>query len=152
MAKTRRLLIIGPSFRRNKTNRLVPAFERYDGLFFRVTKNYTDFVKDIDIAVMLDDLTLVDGITPIPYSEPEGVKWGSKSISRKIVENAQITNEGYLRNKLNCKKYSQVFIAMGKEYATSLPDFADYRIKIIFPTSGGPGPKAAALKEWLRAT
>jgi hypothetical protein len=35
---------------------------------------------------------------------------------------------------------------MGKEYARALPDLAWFGVKVVFPTSGGPGPKARALK------
>lgn len=38
---------------------------------------------------------------------------------------------------------------MGKEYAVALPIFAEFEIKVIFPASGGPGPKAQALRDWL---
>jgi len=36
---------------------------------------------------------------------------------------------------------------MGKEYAAALPDLSQYGVNIVFPASGGPGPKAQALKE-----
>lgn len=47
------------------------------------------------------------------------------------------------------EKYSEVFIAMGKKYAMALPELSKYNVNVVFPTCGGPGPKAKALKEWL---
>jgi hypothetical protein len=148
--KNKRLLILGPAFRRRKEDGLLPAFERYDGLFYRVARKYLGDVKDVDVVVMKNDLTLVDGSAPLPYIEPEGLNWGVKTIPKKIVEDAKKINESYLKNKLKRKKYYEVFISMGKAYATALPDIAANNIKVVFPTSGGPGPKAQALKEWLK--
>ena len=81
MPGTKKLLLLGPSFRRNLSNEPVSAIERYDGLFFRITKKYLDKRK-IDITVMLDDLTLVNGTTSIPYISPEGTEWKSRNFSR----------------------------------------------------------------------
>lgn len=149
MTRTRRLLILGTSFRRRKDESLLPAIERYDGLFSRVARKYLGDAKDVDVAVMIDDLTLVDGSAPVPYNEPEGRHWGGRTILKKAVEEAQVLNESYLRNKLGKRKYSEIFISMGKEYAAALPNLAQYGAMIVFPASGGPGPKAQALKEWF---
>lgn len=149
MVKKKALLILGPSFRRKNGNDLLSAFKRFDGLFFRIAKKYLKTAKGVDVAVMLDDLTLVDGSTPLPYTEPEGTKWGGQLISKLLIENAVEKNCKYLRIKLKNKKYDEVFLSMGKKYATTIPDLNDYGVKLIFPTSGGIGPKALALKEWL---
>ena len=98
---------------------------------------------------MVDDLTLVDGSTPLPYEEPEGTQWGKKKISRGTVEKARVKNCSYLENKLKGNRYSEIFISMGKEYAAALPDLAKYGVGVVFPASGGPGPKAQALKQWF---
>lgn len=149
MARKKRLLLLGPSFRRNRSGSILPAFERYDGLFFRVAKKYITDVNDVDVAVMTDDLVLVDGSTPLPYDEPEGKQWGGKTILKSVLEEARAKNESYLERKLRNKKYSEIFISMGKDYAAALPNLSKYDIKVVFPASGGPGPKAQALKQWL---
>jgi hypothetical protein len=150
MEKNRKLLILGPAFRRRKEECLMPAVERYDGLFYRVARKYLGDVKNVDVVVMKNDLTLIDGSAPLPYTEPEGVKWGVKTIPKKMVEKATKINERYLKNKLKSKKYSEVFISMGKVYARALPEIVTENTNVIFPTFGGPGPKAQALKEWLK--
>lgn len=48
--KNKRLLILGPAFRRRKEDGLLPAFERYDGLFYRVARKYLGDVKDMDVV------------------------------------------------------------------------------------------------------
>jgi hypothetical protein len=118
-------------------------------LFFRVARKYLDKVKGVDVAVMTDDLTLLDGSAPLPYDEPEGTSWGDKTIMKRTVEGARVVNRDYLGKKLKGKKYHEIFIAMGKEYATALPDLAQYGVNVVFPASGGPGPKAQALKKWF---
>ena len=87
MAKEKALLILGPSFRR-KTGKELTALERFDGLFFRVAKKYLKTIKDVNVVVMLDDLTLVDGSAHSPYTEPEGTKWGRKIIMKNMVKEA----------------------------------------------------------------
>jgi hypothetical protein len=145
----RLMLILGPSFRRNRSEESLSAVERYDGLFFRVARKYLSSMKDVDVVVMADDLTLIDGDTPLQYREPEGEQWGQQSFPETIVKNAKIKNEGFLTKKLRNGRYSEVFISMGKTYAKALPDITKYGVRVEFPASGGPGPKAQALREWI---
>jgi hypothetical protein len=147
--KKKALLVLGSSFRRNTGKAPLSACERFDGLFFRIARKYLKIAKGVDVAVMLDDLTLVDGSTLLPYMEPEGTKWGGQLISKPLIENALEKNCKYFRLKFKNKKYDEVFLSMGKKYATTIPDLTDYGVKLIFPTNGGLGPKALALKEWL---
>ena len=149
MGRKRRLLVLGPSFRRRKDSGLLSALERFDGLFFRVARKYLGSVRDVDVVVMVDDLTLVDGDAPLAFREPEGSEWGKQKFSKEVLEKAKAQNEEFLKKKLKNGRYSEVYLAMGKQYAEALPDLERYGVKIVFPTSGGPGPKAQALKEWI---
>lgn len=150
MARKRRLLLLGPSFRRDKSDGLLPAVERYDGLFFRITRKYSSSVKDVDVLVMRDDMVLVDSKTALPYSPPEGEKWGARSFSEKVIKEARERNKAVLSKKLMGGRYLDIFVAMGKRYAEALPDLSQFDVEVIFPVRGGGiGPKARALKEWL---
>jgi len=149
MTTARALLILGPSFRRKTGKDPLTALERFDGLFFRIARKYLEDTKDIDVSVMIDNLTLIDGTTPLEFNEAQGAKWGGKIILQKNVERSREKNKVYLSHKLKNKKYSEVFISMGKEFARALPDLKGYNINVVFPASGGIGPKALALKEWL---
>jgi len=140
---------LGPSFRRKRDESALPALERFDGLFFRVARKHLSNAKDVDVLVMTDDLTLVDATTPLAYREPVGAKWGGRRPPEEALERARAINEKVLEEKLKSTQYSEVFLAMGKEYAKALPNLARFRVKVIFPTSGGPGPKAQALKLWI---
>jgi len=149
LPRKRLMLILGPSFRRNKRNEPLPALKRYDGLFYRVARKYLENVRNLDVIVMKDDLTLVDGEAPLAYSPPKGDKWSMQSLPKKLIDESRKRNQDYLDQKVRASRYTETFIAMGKKYAEALPNFSKYNVKVIFPTSGGPGPKAKALKEWL---
>jgi len=149
LAGKRRLLVLGPSFRRRCDEGLLPALERFDGLFFRVARKYLSSVRDVDVVVMVDDLTLVDGDSPLAYHEPVGSEWGKQRFSKEVLEKARIVNEKFLEKKFRNGRYSEVCLAMGRQYAEALPDLAKFGVKVVFPTSGGPGPKAQALKRWI---
>jgi len=142
-------LILGPSFKRRRDAGLLPALERFDGLFFRVARKYLGSLRGIDVVVMVDDLTLVEGDTPLPYREPMGSKWGKQRFSKEALEKARAFNEKFFEKNLRNGRYLEVYLAMGKQYAGALPDLAKFGVKVVFPTSGGPGPKAQALKQWI---
>ena len=151
MVTKRRLLILGPSFRRERSSELLPAIERYDGLFYRVARRYLDEAKDVDVVVMTDDLILVDGKTPLPYRKAEGNQWGMQEFPEKTLEGALEENTSFLQHKLKNKRFSEVFISMGKKYAQALPTMSQYGAEVVFPRSRGIGPKAQALKKWISA-
>ena len=143
----RRFLILGPTFRRNSSEKTLTAIERYDGVFFRVARKHLERVRDVDVVVMIDDLTLVDGNSYLPYIPPEGERWGKQCFSQEVYEEAKTKNEAFLSKKLSSGNYSEIYIAMGKKYAEALPNLSHH--KVVFPTYGGLGPKAKALKEWI---
>lgn len=144
----RRLLILGPSFRRNEGESLT-AFERYSGVYFRVAKKHLKHTCDVDVVVMTDDLVLTDDSSSLPYVPPEGDVWGNQSFPKDILEDAKRRNYVFLMRKLKSEEYSEVFIAMGRKHAKALPDLSCYDFRLVFPTLGGLGPKARALKEWI---
>jgi len=145
----KKLLILGPSFRRNRSSGVLAAIQRYDGLFYRVVRKYLKDFKDEDVLVMVDDLTLIESAAPLPYCEAEGEDWSKQTFSKEVLTKAGAKNFNFLDEKLRDSEYSEVFISMGKKYAAALPDLTRYNVKTIFPSTGGLGPKAKALKEWL---
>lgn len=149
MVSKKRLLILGSSFRRREHSGFLPALDRFDGLFFRVARKCLADTKDVDVIVMVGDLTLVNGNAPLPYRKPAGSEWGKQKFAGEVLEKAKVKNEEFLRKKLKDRRYSEVYLAMGKQYAKALPNLKKYDVIVVFPTSGGPGPKAKALKEWF---
>ena len=80
-----------------------------------------------------------------------GETWTKNKLAEEMVEKARFENGIFLAKKLGTEKYSEIFLSMGKEYAGALPLPSDYGGKVVFPTTGGPGPKARALKQWLQS-
>ena len=146
--KEKRLLILGPSFRRKNGDTNLSAFDRYDGLFYRIAKKYLSRAKDLQILVMTDDLILVKGSTLLPYVAPKGTHW-SEQIETSNVETAVQKNRIFLERILTKTQFREIFIAMGQKYAFALPEMTQYGAKVVFPSTGGLGPKALALQRWL---
>jgi len=144
-----KLLILGPSYRRNTSPEPLPAVERYDGLFYRIVRRNMDKVKkkDIDIIIITEDLELVTPETKLPYKPPVGNKWRTIPPTAKDPEKIE-----KLRNQIleivKSKKYDEIFIALNKYYQALLPDLTPYAKKII-ADSKGLGSKAKTLKQWL---
>ena len=98
-----RFLVLGPTYRRNSSEESLIAIERYDGVFFRVARKHLKRVRDVDVVVMVDDLTLVDSNFLLHYVPPSGGVWGRQSFSKDIYEKARMKNEAFLNEKLGKK-------------------------------------------------
>jgi hypothetical protein len=57
-------------------------------------------VKDVDVLVMVDDLTLVDTTTPLAHHEPVGTKWGGRRLPKEALEKARAINGRVLEERL----------------------------------------------------
>jgi hypothetical protein len=148
--KIKRLLILGPSYKRRSEEKPIPALERYDGLYFRTARKHLLKSKGVDVVVMLDNLCLVNGSTPVLFTQSQGDSWTSmRHFKPHPSKEVNKTNAEFLRQKLRNSKYEEVFLSMGKEYAAALPEMSQFRVPVVFPTSGGLGTKARALKDWL---
>jgi len=144
-----KLLILGPSYKRNPSPEPLPAIERYDGLFYRIVRRNMDKAKKkgIDIIIITEDLELAAPETKLPYKPPVGNKWKTLPPTAKDPEKIE-----KLRNQIleivKSKRYDEIFIALNKHYQQLLPDLTPYTKKIISDFEG-LGPKAKSLKEWL---
>jgi len=144
-----KLLILGPSYRRNTSPEPLPAIERYDGLFYRIIRRNMDKVKEkgIDIIIITEDLELATPETKLPYKPPVGNKWRTLPPTTRDPEKVEKLRNQILEIVKN-KRYDEIFIALNKHYQALLPDLAPHTKKIISDFEG-LGPKAKSLKEWL---
>ena len=144
-----KLLILGPSYKRNPSPEPLPAIERYDGLFYRIVRRNMDKMKEkgIDIIIITEDLEVATPETKLPYKPPVGNKWKTLPPTTRDLEKIE-----KLRNQVlelvKSRRYDEIFIALNKHYQALLPDLTPYTKKII-ATSKGLGSKAKSLKEWL---
>ncbi|RLE92226.1 MAG: hypothetical protein DRN04_10845 [Thermoprotei archaeon] len=144
-----RLLILGPSYRRNPSPEPLPAIERYDGLFYRIVRRHVNKLreKDIDVIIITEDLDVVTPETKLPYKPPVGESWRSLPPIRKDPERVELLKSRILE-LVRERRYEEIFIALNKHYQELLPDLTAYTRKVI-ASFKGMGPKAQALKKWL---
>jgi len=144
-----KLLILGPSYRRDPSPDPLPAIERYDGLFYRIVRKYVDKLKekDVDVIIITEDLDIVTPETKLPYKPPVGESWRSLPPIKKDPEKVELLRRRILE-LVERRKYEEIFIALNKHYRELLPDLTVHTKKVI-ASFKGIGPKAQALKQWL---
>ena len=144
-----KLLILGPSFRRNPNPQPIPAIERYDGLLYRIVRKHMDKLeeKGIDVIIITEDLDVVTPQTKLPYKPPVGVNWKGPPPIKKDLKKIEMLRNRILK-LVREKRYEEIFIALNKRYRALLPDLTAYTDKVI-ASFKGIGPKAQALKQWL---
>ena len=148
MRGTSKLLILGPSYRRNLDPNPLPAIKRYDGLFYRIVRKYMDAIKGkVDILIVTEDLELITPETPLPYKPPRGDKWKDLRLE-KIPEAKQRELQDKLISSLRSGHYDEVFIALNKHYRGLLPDLKPY-VRRVLADFRGLGSKAEAIKKWI---
>jgi len=147
--KMAKLLILGPSYRRNPSPEPLPAIERYDGLFYRIVRRYMDKLreKDIDVVIITEELDVVTPETKLPYKPPVGESWRSIPPITKDPEKVELLRRRILE-LVKERKYEEVFVTLNRHYQALLPNLTTYVGKIIVHFKG-IGSKAQALKQWL---
>jgi hypothetical protein len=148
MIRQQRLLILSCSKAKNPASRSVPAIDLYDGPAFRVLRR---FISSSDVSAELDIVIL-------------SAKHGFISPSTLIAAYDQRMDpdtampSARLREQLAAftvgKRYSEVFINLGSDYFSRLPDIEtvlDGRPSILI-ARGRIGQRLHSLKEWLFIT
>ena len=144
-----KLLILGSSFKRCQDKEMMAAINRYDGVFFQVArKNLKN--NDAGILILTEDLELIDANCEIPYKSPMGRDWKIKNqYSEAYIEKMKRKNELFLQNKLGQNKVDDLFIAVGAPFRKAIAIPLSFKGKVTLPDSGGLGPTAKLLKNWL---
>ena len=138
------MLLISCSNRKNQSTATPkPAFELYDGVFYRLIKN--TFRNNQSIQNKLDIFILSAKYHVIPSDsmiEPYNLKMDKKiSISNKQI------NTSLLKRYILEKKPRTLTVVMGKTYRDSI-DWNEINIPITFIT-GEIGMMQSQLKKWL---
>jgi hypothetical protein len=143
-----RLLILSCSKAKRPTNLAVQAIDLYDGPAFRVLRR---FISNSNISADLDILIL-------------SAKHGFLSSSTRIATYDQrmgshtVLPPAKLRQQLTVftfgKHYSEVFINLGSDYFSHLPDLTTVLDgpPCIITARGRIGERLHSLKEWLSNT
>ena len=145
MVYQRRLLILSCSKAKRRTNQAVQAIELYDGPAFRVLRR---FISNSDISAELDIIIL-------------SAKHGFLSSSTHIVtydkrmDSHTVLPPAKLREQLAVftlgKHYSEVFVNLGADYVSHLPDLKTVLdgSPSVLTARGRIGERLHGLKEWL---
>ena len=147
-----KLLIMPPSYRRNTSEKELPALQRYDGVLYRVLRKALreKTLEDLDILILTEDLRLVKAEEKIPFKPPIGQKWsgwGPAEIPDKVKED----NLEFLKKLSSTRKYDEIFIALGMKFRKAIEGIENIfpKTKIIYIQGRGLGEYAKMLKEWL---
>ena len=143
-----KLLILGPSWKRNKSVALLPAIERYDGIFYRITRKNA-CLKNTTILILTEDLKLIDSSEKISYVSPKNwAEYKKINFSKSYIDNIRKKNRYKIESILKINKITEVFVAIGAVFRIALPYFNNYDLKIILPQRG-LGETSKSLKLWL---
>lgn len=148
MKSKKRLIIVTTSIRVNKTEELIPAIERFDGVFFRLLRKYIrkGMMKNTDVLILSEKDGLVRHDQKLPFRKPAG-KIGALTLDPKQVETARAKNLEMLKTTL--KNYSEIYINVGKQYLKLIEGFERYTKAKITYAKGRYGEKARHMRDWI---
>ncbi len=150
---SRKLVIMPPSFRRKKSDRMLPAIEMYNGVLYQVLK--ANMPKEgVDVVILTENLELIPSWKEIPYRPPKGEKrWSGFALKEEVSEEIIRRNLQFLKELFEKGEYDEVFIALGRGWRQAIKgidDLAKERgIKITYISGKGLGFYEASLKRWL---
>ena len=139
------LLVLGCS--RAKVRRIgeLPAIQLYDGPTFRMVRNlfFDGLHLDVDLAIFSGKHGLIMPSVRLQYYNK---RLEDSSVSNPLVSTAIHD----LASEVRKKKYKEVFLSMGSDYAMALCGFprVGSRVRVLLP-SGPIGKRLAQTKRWL---
>lgn len=144
--KSRKLLLIACSNRKNRSKGMLPAIERYDGVNYRVIHKLQregKFPGNVDVKILSAKFGLIDAQTPIPYYDQRMDKKRADELRGQVMrELSEIANG----------PYEEIFINMGKVYLGAMDGYTTLLPKVrVKIAEGGIGQKMAAMRNWLVA-
>jgi hypothetical protein len=140
----RNLLVLGCSRTKRKTEKPLPAIERYDGPTFRMVRRlYFDGLHlDVDLMIFSARFGLVRPSAMIPRYDLS-LKDGPSTPEAKAAS-------WRLEEAIRRCGYREVFLAMGKKYSSALDGFSEQltTCRILVP-SGPIGRQMHQVRRWL---
>ena len=146
-ASNPRLLILSCSQRKQSTQGLLPALQRYDGPAYRVMSKFMRVhpseVRSLDVYILSAEFGLISADKPIPDYD--------RRMTYKRAKELQQPALSALKHILICKQYKDLFINLGKDYLRVLNGYESLipaNLKVIV-SRGVMGRKLAELRNWL---
>lgn len=137
-----KLLIISCSQRKTDVNNPAPAFEIYDGPFYRMLKKNDEKIADkFHIIIISAKYGILSPYDPIE-------KYNQKMTRRRAKElNKSLKKE--LTTYLEINEFKDIFISLGKDYKLALTGI-DFRTDMK-EAEGGIGKKLSQTKKWINS-
>lgn len=140
-----RLLVMSCGKRKRFDTSPLPALERYDGPSFRVLRRYlaTHPAAPPDIYILSAKFGLIPADQPIPY-------YDQRLTPQRAAELRPTVREA-LGRILARREYEQIYLAVGRDYAQALDDFAGLvpEAALVMVAQGSQGKRLARLHDWL---
>ncbi|MFN3385045.1 MAG: DUF6884 domain-containing protein [Candidatus Thermochlorobacter sp.] len=140
----RRLLLLSCSERKHSGGGYLPARERYDGVSFRVLKKLERehaFPKDLDVLILSAKYGLIPAETLIGYYDQKMTRKRATVLAPSVSEK--------LDSVLRQKKYSEIFINLGKHYLVALQLSHELPKHYVRYAAGGIGSRMKQMKQWI---
>jgi hypothetical protein len=136
------LLLLGCSDRKREVRGKLPALELYDGVNFRVVRNFLNehgWPPGLCIKILSAKHELIDATDLIEKYDQRLDKATAQKINRKV-----------LKSLVSLGKPASVFVNLGKDYLPAIEGIERlFQKKSIVHAEGGIGLKMAHMKRWL---
>jgi len=145
MALDRLLLIVSCSQRKRSEPGLLPAIERYDGVYFRLLRKAQRegyWPENLDALILSAKYGLIDQVTPIDSYE--------QRMTRNQATQLKIQTIQTLQTFARRTSYSEVYVDLGQDYryaVEGLPQVFDN--SLVTYANGRIGQRLAQLRNWL---
>lgn len=142
----RYLLIMACSQRKCVTPGVLPALQRYDGVYFRVLRKVRRecyWPAKLDVLIVSAKYGLVEADTPIAHYDVRMTRERATYLRPLVVP--------VLAERIASRAYTEIFLNMGKTYHTAINgwDVSLTRDITIVYAKGGIGRKASQMRTWL---
>jgi hypothetical protein len=140
------LLIVACSQRKCVTPGVLPALERYDGMFFRVLRKARRegyWPEKLEVLIVSAKYGLLEADTPIAHYDVRMTR-EQAMLLRPLVAPA-------LAEWIASRTYTEIFLNVGKTYHMALDGWdvsLSHNTTIIY-AQGGIGRKASQMRTWL---
>jgi hypothetical protein len=142
----RYLLIVACSQRKCVTPGVLPALERYDGVYFRVLRKARRegyWPAKLDVLIVSAKYGLLEANTPITHYDVRMTREQATRLRPLVVPP--------LAEWIASRTYTEIFLNMGKTYHMALDgwDVSLTRDITVLYAKGGIGQKASQMRTWL---
>ena len=142
----RYLLIVACSQRKCVTPEVLPALERYDGVYFRVLRKARRegyWPEKLDVLIVSTKYGLLEADTPIAHYDLRMTREQATYLRPLVVP--------VLAERIASRTYTEIFLNMGKTYHTAIDgwDVSLTRDITVVYAKGGIRRKASQMRTWL---